>query len=73
MVVDAFGLENNTKMIISKIIGGLGNQLFQYAAAKALAMHHTTELKLDVSGFDSYKLRNFELDAFNVSYEKIKK
>ena len=57
-------------MIISKIIGGLGNQLFQYAAAKALAVHHTTQLKLDVSGFDSYKLRNFELDAFNVSYEK---
>jgi hypothetical protein len=53
-------------MIISKIIGGLGNQLFQYAAGKSLALHHNTSLLLDVSSFNEYKLRNFDLAAFHV-------
>ncbi len=35
-------------MIISYICGGLGNQMFQYAAARRLAMRHGTELKLDL-------------------------
>lgn len=52
-------------MIISRIIGGLGNQLFQYAAGKALALRHHTELLLDVTAFDEYKLRNFDLAAFH--------
>ena len=36
-------------MIIVKLMGGIGNQMFQYAAAKRLALYHNTELKLDVS------------------------
>jgi len=51
-------------MIISRIIGGLGNQLFQYAAGKALALQHQTELQLDVNAFDKYDTRNFDLAAF---------
>jgi hypothetical protein len=54
-------------LIISKIIGGVGNQLFQYAIGRALAMHHCTVLKLDTSDFDGYKLHNgFRLDNFNI-------
>lgn len=34
-------------MIIVKLMGGLGNQMFQYAAGKRLAKLHKTELKLD--------------------------
>lgn len=49
-------------MIISKIIGGLGNQMFQYAAGRALSLNSAYSLKLDVSGFDRYKLhQGFEL------------
>ena len=48
-------------MIISRIIGGLGNQLFQYAAGRTLALQHNTALLLDVTAFDDYKLRNFDL------------
>lgn len=55
-------------MIISKIIGGLGNQLFQYAAGRCLAWQHQTDLALDISGFDEYKLRNFDLGAFGARY-----
>jgi len=55
-------------MIITKILGGLGNQLFQYAAGKALAVQNNTELKLDLTGFKDYQLRDFELNHFNVFY-----
>jgi hypothetical protein len=52
-------------MIITKILGGLGNQLFQYAAAYALAAKNISVLKLDLSGFEDYRLRSFELSRFN--------
>jgi Glycosyl transferase family 11 len=38
-------------MIITSLTGGLGNQMFQYAAGLALAEHRRTVLKLDVSWF----------------------
>lgn len=54
-------------MIIVKIIGGLGNQLFQYALGKHLALLNNTELKLDITGFDEYKLHAYSLGHFNVA------
>lgn len=54
-------------MVVSKLIGGLGNQMFQYAAGRSLAMSRNCELKLDVSGFDNYSLHNgYELSLFNI-------
>ena len=38
-------------MIITNIIGGLGNQMFQYAAGRAAAYHNKTDLALDIMGF----------------------
>lgn len=49
-------------MIITHIIGGLGNQMFQYAAGRALALANGVPLHLDVSGFEGYGLhQGFEL------------
>lgn len=49
-------------MIVSQIIGGLGNQMFQYAAGRALALKFGQSLRLDISGFAGYGLHNgFEL------------
>lgn len=49
-------------MIISQIIGGLGNQMFQYAAGRAVSLEHREELLLDTSGFANYELhQGFEL------------
>lgn len=49
-------------MIVSHIIGGLGNQMFQYATGRALSLVHDVPLKLDISGFDGYGLhQGFEL------------
>jgi hypothetical protein len=50
------------KMIISNIIGGLGNQMFQFAAARALSLARTEALLLDIYGFSGYGLhQGFEL------------
>lgn len=49
-------------MIIVRISGGLGNQMFQYAAGLALALHHRAEIKLDLSWFATNQLhQGFEL------------
>lgn len=53
-------------MIVVKLIGGLGNQLFQYATAKALALHKGQELYIDKSAFNNYELRAYGLHNFNV-------
>ncbi len=54
-------------MIIVRMTGGLGNQMFQYAAGYALASLHGVELALDISGFESYKLHKFGLDKLQIS------
>ena len=58
-------------MVISNIIGGLGNQMFQFAAARALALRKKQPLKLDTSGFDQYGLhQGFQLqEAFNGAFD----
>lgn len=61
-------------MIIVKITGGLGNQMFQYAAARRLANYHQTELKLDISDYKNQEegfitKRLFKLDKFNIQCE----
>lgn len=53
-------------MIIVKIIGGLGNQLFQYSLGRNLAEKYDTDLKLDISEFGAYKLHKYALSAFNI-------
>lgn len=63
-------------MVVVQLTGGLGNQLFQYAAAKALSLHHNTDLLLDVSSFLREELpdlevpRDFELYHFEGVKEK---
>ena len=54
-------------MIITKLKGGLGNQLFQYAAGRAVALHHKVPLKLDLTIFETNKLHNgYRLDQFAI-------
>lgn len=52
-------------MVIIQLSGGLGNQMFQYALGRHLAIKNNSELKLDVTGFSSDPLREYSLDAFN--------
>ncbi len=55
-------------MVITKITGGLGNQMFQYAVGRAYALRTNKELKLDISFFEEQSLREFRLNDFNLHY-----
>lgn len=53
-------------MVIVRIIGGLGNQMFQYAYAKSL-QERGYKVKIDISKFKKYKLHGgYQLDKFNI-------
>jgi len=58
-------------MIITRLQGGLGNQMFQYAAGLALAERRRTALKLDVSWFREYAEyeahNRYALSCFNIT------
>lgn len=57
-------------MIIVKLKGGLGNQMFQWALGRALAHKHNTEFKIDVyflldqTRRKNFTLRDYDLDIF---------
>jgi hypothetical protein len=52
-------------MIIIRIYGGLGNQLFQYAFGRNLSLLFNEKLYLDISLFNKIS-RKFDLDKFNI-------
>jgi hypothetical protein len=54
--------ENRT--IAVHIVGGLGNQMFQYACGRATALRSGARLLLDLSSFERYKLHRYGLDGF---------
>jgi len=63
-------------MIVTKLMGGMGNQMFQYAFAKHLATKHNVHLKIDTRYLidrtpreASFVFRNYDLDIFNLSAE----
>jgi hypothetical protein len=56
-------------MIVLVLKDGLGNQLFQYAAAKALASSLNTKLKLDISSYKYNTLREYSLCHFMIEEE----
>lgn len=53
-------------MIIVQLKGGLGNQMFQYAAGRRLAHIQNTELYLDLTRFASDSLRDYSLEKFKI-------
>ena len=58
---------NETKTVTVAINGGLGNQMFQYAAARALAERCAAGLVLDLAFYNDPRHRRFELDAFPIA------
>ena len=54
-------------MVIVRLSGGLGNQLFQYAIAKTIAQKSGTEIGLNVSDFTRSHARVFQLDNFLIN------
>jgi hypothetical protein len=65
-------------MIVVHLKGGLGNQMFQYAAARNLAIKYRTKLYADLDSFlqtsrEGYTARNYELGIFDISIKSINK
>jgi len=57
-------------MVIVKLIGGLGNQMFQYALGKSLSSRLGTDFKLDLNFLldrtprENFTYRDYNLDSF---------
>ncbi|RCS57403.1 alpha-1,2-fucosyltransferase [Parvibium lacunae] len=67
-------------MIISKVLGGLGNQMFQYACGLAVAQRNNLTLGIDATSFSDYSLhqgyeltRIFELPEQCLSAKEIQR
>ena len=68
-------------MIITRLMGGLGNQMFQYAAGRALSLRLGVPLKLDLSWFAdmrdctprTYMLHAFPIAATSATPEEIER
>lgn len=58
-------------MIIVKISGGLGNQLFQYAFARSVSLRLKTDFKLDINPYSTYykQVRKYSLNHFNTKQQ----
>jgi hypothetical protein len=50
-------------MIIVRLNGGLGNQMFQFAAGYSLSAQLSVECKVDITSFDR-RFRDYELNCF---------
>lgn len=63
------------KKITVKIYGGLGNQMFQYAAGRALSLRHRVLLYLDISWFNQKHehtiIRTYQLGIFKNITSKV--
>jgi Glycosyl transferase family 11 len=62
------GLANDhAALVVARLNGGLGNQMFQFAAARAMALRTGATLKLDTSAFAHDKQRCYELDVYTLA------
>jgi hypothetical protein len=55
------------QIVITRLNGRLGDQMCQYAAGRVLAERLGAPFKVDISEFETYLLRRFELDKFTIS------
>lgn len=68
--------DNTMNFIVSRLLGGLGNQMFQYAAGRTLALKHHCALYLDATPLTikgDHTPRGYELAHFNIRASLIEK
>lgn len=68
---------NTSNMIVVKVTGGLGNQLFQYAFGKYVALKNKTSLSINCSSLagnrndKDHRRRVMHLQDFKVSFKEV--
>lgn len=62
-------MNHPVRPVVVGLSGGLGNQMFQYAAGRALAVRLGAPLVLDLSWFHGQKKRQFALSPFRIVAE----
>lgn len=58
-------------MIISKIQGGIGNQMFQWAFGKSISLKYNKQYYVETSFYSKQILRKFDLDKFSINPKNI--
>jgi hypothetical protein len=64
-------------MIVVKLMGGMGNQMFQYAFGRFLSLRNKTDLFLDLTYLKdrtprkNFVFRDYDLDVFNIEIKEI--
>jgi hypothetical protein len=58
-------------MVTVRLTGGLGNQLFQYAAARAVAERTDAQMQTDVGFLSGDPQRGYELDQFGIDSKHV--
>ncbi len=76
-LTECYGKKAFEVKIITRLDGGIGNQFFQYAAARFLAIKNNAELLLDDSLLTQSRIgvtkRNYELGAYNIKAKRLDK
>jgi hypothetical protein len=54
-------------MVILRLHGGLGNQMFQYAMARTVALRRGTSVKIDLRALEADRKRCYSLGSWNVN------
>ncbi|MDZ4787684.1 MAG: alpha-1,2-fucosyltransferase [Blastochloris sp.] len=57
--------------IIIRLSGGLGNQMFQYATGRALALRDQSLLFVDLEAYKTYKLHKYSLHHFPLQLDML--
>jgi hypothetical protein len=55
-----------TDAILIKVIGGLGNQMFQFAMGRAVATKTGAKLLLDITDFENYEFHSYSLNHLSI-------
>ena len=75
--INSLSKKLNNKKVIVKLMGGLGNQMFQYAFGKFISDKTDRELILDTYSLErrdigsDFTYRNYDLDVFNLDVKTV--